>query len=449
MPWERRARLAVPLLLFIALAGAGKPAPKPAKPARKPVAKVASPADTALSKAVAGELRTQAHGPIGAFYAKRGYWPLWVHEGGVGAEAKAFLHDLDTASLDGLRPGRYDADGLRSIVSGAGSDPAKLATAELALSRALVDYVADVRRAPDAGITWLDPDLKPGKLKPQQVLRAAEVAPSFPAYVTGMGWMSPLYADLRAAIDKTGTDGLDDGQKRSLRLTMDRLRILPGPDTRSIVVDAASARLYYYDAGKQQGTMRVVVGAKESQTPMLAGRVRYAILNPYWNVPVDLVQKKIAPRVLAGASLKAMHYEALADWSPGAAVVDPSSIDWNAVAAGSQEARVRQLPGGPNFMGKVKFMFPNNYGIYLHDTPERALLSKPDRHLSNGCVRLEDAPAIGRFLIGKSFTTTSKQPEQDVPLGQPVPVYLTYLTAVPTAKGVGFVPDVYGRDGGG
>jgi len=444
---ERRVRLAAPLLILVALAGAGKPAPKPAKHARKPAAKAVSPADTALSKAVAGELRTQAHGPIGAFYAKRGYWPLWVHDGGVGAEAKTFLHDLDTASLDGLGPGRYNADSLRALVKDAGNDPAGLAAAELALSKAFVDYVVDVRRAPDTRITWLDPDLKPGKLKPQQVLRAAEVAPSFPAYITGMGWMSPLYASLRGAVEKAGTDGFDDGQKRSIRLTMDRLRILPGPGTRNIVVDAAAARLYYFDGGKQQGTMRVVVGAKESQTPMLAGRVRYAILNPYWNVPVDLVQKKIAPKVLAGASLKAMRYEALADWSPSSPTIDQSTIDWKAVAAGTQEARIRQLPGGGNFMGKVKFMFPNNEGIYLHDTPERALLAKPDRHLSNGCVRLENAPALGRFLLGKAFTTASKQPEQDVPLNQPVPVYLTYLTAMPTAKGVGFLPDVYGRDG--
>jgi murein L,D-transpeptidase YcbB/YkuD len=411
------------------------------------VAKAISPADTAVSKAVAAELRTQARGQIGAFYAKRGYWPLWVHDGGIGTEATAFLHDLDTASIDGLRPNRHDADGLRSIVGSAGKDPAKLATAELALSKALADYVADVRRAPDTRITWLDPDLKPGKLKPQQVLRAAEVAPSFPAYITGMGWMSPLYANLRAAIEKAGASGFDDGQKQSIHLTLDRLRILPGPGTRSIVVDAAAARLYYFDGGKQQGTMRVVVGAKESQTPMLAGRVRYAILNPYWNVPVDLVQKKIAPKVLAGASLKAMRYEALADWSPNSPTIDQSTIDWHAVASGKQEARIRQLPGGSNFMGKVKFMFPNNYGIYLHDTPERALLTKPDRHLSNGCVRLEDAPALGRWLLGKSFVTGGKQPEQDVPLSQPVPVYLTYLTAIPTAKGVGFLTDVYGRDG--
>ncbi len=122
-------RLAAPLLLFVALAGAGKPAPKPAKPARKAAAKPASPADAALLKAVAAELRTQAHGPIGVFYAKRGYWPLWVHDGGIGPEARAFLHDLDTAAIDGLKPGRYDPDGLRATVSGAGGDPAKLARA--------------------------------------------------------------------------------------------------------------------------------------------------------------------------------------------------------------------------------------------------------------------------------------------------------------------------------
>jgi murein L,D-transpeptidase YcbB/YkuD len=97
-------------------------------------------------------------------------------------------------------------------------------------------------------------------------------------------------------------------------------------------------------------------------------------------------------------------------------------------------------------MGSVKFMFPNDLGIYLHDTPQKALFAKPDRHLSNGCVRLEDAGRLGRWLFGKTLKPESAKPEQHVPVPEPVPVYLMYFTASPEGDGVHYVPDTYGRD---
>jgi len=108
--------------------------------------------------------------------------------------------------------------------------------------------------------------------------------------------------------------------------------------------------------------------------------------------------------------------------------------------------RLRELPGGANSMGRVKFLFPNDEGIYLHDTPERALLKKPDRHFSNGCIRLENAAALGQWLLHRSIVTKSKTPEQAVALPVEVPVYLTYITAVATDRGLAFRDDVYGRD---
>lgn len=406
----------------------------------KPVQADASPA----TKAVAVEVRTQVGGKLKGFYAARGFWPLWVHAGKIGPEAGALLDDLASADLDGLNPKRYDVPALHKLVDEA-DGPASVAHAELALSQALADYVRDVRRAPDTEIRYLDAELEPTKLKPDTVLRGAALAPTFATYVTTMGWMDPLYVKLRSALAKAG-DGPD---AKRIRLNLERTRILPSPFVRHIVVDAASARLWYYEGGKLAGTMRVVVGTPETQTPMLAGVVRYAILNPYWNVPADLIAKKVAPKMLAGGTLKGLRYEALADWSANPAPLDPKAIDWHAVAAGSQEVRIRQLPGGANAMGKVKFMFPNDQGIYLHDTPLKALMKKTDRHLSNGCVRLEDAPRLGQWLLGTPIAgaAKSKDPEQDVPLARPVPVYLTYLTAQPGDTGATLLPDVYGRDG--
>jgi murein L,D-transpeptidase YcbB/YkuD len=236
---------------------------------------------------------------------------------------------------------------------------------------------------------------------------------------------------------------------RLIALNLERARLLPGPWTRHVVVDAASARLYYYDKGALDGAMKVVVGAKETPTPMMAGLVRYATLNPYWNIPSDLVERRVAPKILKGATLRGMNYEALSDWTADAEPVNQSQVDWQAVASGAQELRVRQLPGGDNAMGRVKYMFPNDLGIYLHDTPSRDLFAKPARQFSNGCVRLEDAQRLGRWFFGKPLTLEGRAPEQHQPLPRPVPVYLTYFTAVPEGDGVRFVADVYGRDRGG
>jgi murein L,D-transpeptidase YcbB/YkuD len=234
---------------------------------------------------------------------------------------------------------------------------------------------------------------------------------------------------------------------RILALNLDRARVLPGPEVRHITVNTAAQQLVYYDDGMEAGRMKVVVGKPSEQTPLLAGMVRYAILNPYWNVPPDLVQRKAESGALTGASMQRLGFEALSDWSARPQLLDPSAIDWKAVASGAEQLRVRQLPGPSNAMGKVKFMFPNDLGIYLHDTPERVLFTKNPRYFSSGCVRLEDAERLGAWLFGKPLIAESDAPEQNVPLPHPVPVYLTYLTAQASDGRVVYLDDAYGRDG--
>ena len=244
-------------------------------------------------------------------------------------------------------------------------------------------------------------------------------------------------------------NGLARNREPAIRLNMERARVLPAdPGRRYILVDAASARLWLYENGRVQDTMKVVVGKPDQPTPMLAGLMHYAIVNPYWNVPPDLARTKVAPGVLGKGVgfLKSMRYEVLSDWTDKATVIDPKTVDWRAVAAGRSEIRVRQLPGKGNSMGRMKFMMPNDLGIYLHDTPDRHLFADANRYFSSGCVRLEDAPRLARWLFGKPLVASSNAPEQRVDLPEPVPVYITYLTAAPAANGLAFRNDVYGRD---
>lgn len=398
-------------------------------------------------RAVGYEIRAQASGKIKRFYAERGFWPLWASDGKIGPEAGTFLDFLEGSALDGLDPGDYRIKGLRKTLSAAGTDdPAKVAQAELALSRAFADYVEDIRRDPRIGMTYLDEKLEPGRMRADTVLRAASMASDFEAYISSMGWMNPHYVRIRKLLDRAlDEDMADDGLQR-IRLNLDRARVLPSALTKHVVVNAASGRLWYYKAGKQDGTMRVVVGTPKTQTPMLAGMLHYAILNPYWNVPVDLAQRTIAPKVLDGRTLRMMNMEVLSDWSATPEKLDPRTVDWQAVADGTQQVRLRQLPGRSNSMGKVKFMFPNESGIYLHDTPDRGLFAKPDRHFSNGCIRLQHATKLGNWLFGTTMAAKSSDPEQLMPLPRPVPIFLTYLTVTQNKDGIQFFPDVYHRD---
>ena len=139
-------------------------------------------------------------------------------------------------------------------------------------------------------------------------------------------------------------------------------------------------------------------------------------------------------------------YQVLSSWDEDAQVVDPSTVDWQAVADGRAEVRVRQLPGPGNAMGQMKFMFPNRFGVYLHDTPEKELLSEASRLYSGGCVRLEDAPRLARWLFGHRLGAESNTPELPVMLPKPVPVVIAYLTAVPSGSSVVYFDDIYGRD---
>ena len=234
-------------------------------------------------------------------------------------------------------------------------------------------------------------------------------------------------------------------------INMERAKRLPAPEEQRkyAVVDAGGARLSLWENGRMVDSMKVVVGKAETATPMMAAYIRFASVNPYWNVPPELVKNLIGPRVVSqGISyLTEREYEVLSDYGDNARVLEPSSIDWQAVVDGRQEVRLRRLPSPANSMGMMKFMLPNYFGIYLHDSPEKAHFTKNELWISNGCVRVEDYKRFASWLFG-GYVPKGDNPkvEQEVDLPRPVPVYMTYLTVQPTAEGVRFLADPYGRD---
>ena len=391
-----------------------------------------------------------ASGDLKAFYAHRER-PLWVAgDGSLRPAARELVRLIRTADYDGLDPQELGLSELEAAVRRAQFDrsPEALARAELELSSALASYVAAMRSLPDeTEMLYEHQVLRPFEPTTTTVLQLAADARSLEEYVNGMHWMHPLYAEIRQEL--TGV-AADPTLRQAALSSLQRLRAIPAaPWSRHVVIDIASARLWMYEGDRIVESMRIVVGKPDTPTPMMAGYIRQAVLNPYWNVPEHLVRQTIARGVLNQGVryLRTRGYEVLSDWSDNPEVLDPATIDWRAVARGDLEVRVRQNPGSLNAMGTVKYEFPNPQGIYLHDTPDKDLLLEEARQFSNGCIRLEDAERLGRWLLGGDLPEPGSDPEQRVDLSQPVPIYITSLTVRPDGGQLALGSDPYGRDG--
>ncbi|HEX8261993.1 MAG TPA: L,D-transpeptidase family protein, partial [Allosphingosinicella sp.] len=340
-----------------------------------------------------------------------------------------------------------------ALEAAASGDAAARARAELLLSRAYPAFVRDLRvpRSGAAAVTWVDRELAPQAPDPRALLEAAAAAPDLGRHLAEAMAVNPLYAALsRGYARRAASRGLTAAEEKVVRANLDRARLIPHRPGRYVIVDAGSARLWMIDGDRVEGPMRVIVGKPDMQTPAMAGLIRYVTLNPWWNVPPDLARSR-ARRVLRSGPgfLARERMELLSDWGDQPRAVTAAQVDWKAVAGGRTSLRMRQRPGGDNVMGAMKFMLPNRLGIYLHDFPDKSLFARADRRLSSGCVRLADAPRLARFLFGGAVPRPAgPAPEQRVDLPEPVPVYITYLTALPDPeKGVVLQRDVYARDG--
>lgn len=327
------------------------------------------------------------------------------------------------------------------------------------LRRGLVKYEQTWGSLPQTQISS-GPTLKPGSTGDRvAMLRTRLGLPEGTSYDPGLAAKVKAFQSVHGlksdGIAGAGTiEALNRGSdyyEQLIIINMERAKRLPAPEEQSkyVLVDAGDARLSMWDNGKKVDEMKIVVGKAETATPMMAAYIKYASVNPYWNVPPDLVKNLIAPRIVAqGVSyLTDREYQVMTDYSDDAKLIDPHDVDWKAVANGTQEVRLRRLPSPANSMGMMKFMLPNYFGIYLHDSPEKDHFTKNELWISNGCVRLEDYKRVARFLFDGSIPKgQNPKIEEEVDLPQPVPVYMTYLTVQPTADGVQFLEDHYGRD---
>jgi murein L,D-transpeptidase YcbB/YkuD len=400
-------------------------------------------AETVASAAAAPAAQYQS---VADFYKARKDAPLWF-SANAGDSAQELVKLLRTANIDGLNPNRYFSLELQAALGKARDGKRKdVLRADEMLSQAFAAYVEDLRTDPGVGLTWVDPDLKPKQPTPQAALLEAAAAPSLSDYVTGMGWMHPIYGELREAIADHKYS--DDHQREILQLNLTRARILPAGKQRYLLVNAAQQRLFMYQDRKAVDSMVVVVGKTKYPTPMMAAEITYAALNPYWYVPSDLAWDDVGQWVekYGFSYFERMGYQQVSDWSRNPQILDATKIDWDAVRDGKTQILLRQKPGPENFMGRIKFMFPNQFGVYLHDNPRRELFEKSERYFSGGCVRLEDAWRLSKWLFHRDLTWEGAGTEEPVMLDQPVPVYITYMTAMPDGGTIAYYDDAYGRD---
>ena len=219
---------------------------------------------------------------------------------------------------------------------------------------------------------------------------------------------------------------------RKILINMERIRWVPAlPTTDYLLVNIPEFRLHAYEKGNYQWSMNVVVGSEMHSTVIFTGTLKYVVFSPYWNVPASILKNEILPAISRNKNYLAAH-----------------NMEWNGNT-------VRQKPGPGNSLGLVKFLFPNSYNIYLHDTPSKSLFDENKRAFSHGCIRLSEPKKLAVFLLRNDKNWDSQKitkamnagKEQYVTLKEPVPVFIGYFTSWVDRNGkLNFRDDVYGHD---
>ncbi len=371
---------------------------------------------------------------LAAFYAIGGFQPLWIADGAWTAGAKAVIGRLLAARSDALDPDEY---GVPALPPGLRENPAALAEAELALSAAAVVYARDARGG------RIEPSRLSKLITPKLDLPSADAVLTRLAAAEdkngALAAYNPPHAGYRAlrrqlAEIRAKRARANPRLEADIVANMERWRWLPAElGERHVMVDIPQFRVRVVDGGRQVHAARAIVGKPDSPTPIFSDTMQYAVVNPSWTIPPSIMRKEILPGLAR----------------------DP----YYAARRGYQVVRtatgisVRQPPGERNALGAVKFMFPNQHAVYLHDTPNRRLFGAEKRAFSAGCVRVDQPFRLGEILLEADGWSEERlrglvgRGERTVRLSKHVPVHLVYFTVVADGRGgVSTAPDLYGID---
>lgn len=385
--------------------------------------------------------------PLKKYYRGKLGKGIWTGKKGLNKRGVELVKALQAAGSDGLEASDYISALPKNIQNLSGKD---LAAAELYLSQAFWKFGRDLSAGrttpavsePDIIISrkktdvkgWLNAANKRGPVKVFAALRPPH----------------PQYFALRKALA-----GARGAKARQIIVNMERWRWLPrGLGKKHVLVNQAAFEMRTFEGGKVIDKRRVVVGKPFHKTPMFSHTIQYADFNPTWTVPRSIAGNEILPKLRKDSGyLEKGGYKVHTSWKADAPVMNPHSVDWGAVNGKKFPYKIVQQPGGNNALGQVKFLFPNKFNVYLHDTQSKNLFSKSARAFSHGCIRVEKPLEFAEKLFGSRTLSQSKIKKilanpatQRLHLKKPVPVHLTYFTAWVDGGKVKLYKDVYGRD---
>jgi murein L,D-transpeptidase YcbB/YkuD len=244
---------------------------------------------------------------------------------------------------------------------------------------------------------------------------------------------------------------------RQIELNMERWRWIPRDlGDRYILVNIAGFKLSVIENLHRMLEMRVVVGRPYRRTPVFSAKMTYMVINPYWNIPASLVFKDLLPKIQKNDNYLAQKgIKVFKDWSKGAPEIDPETVDWKKIERQNFPYKLRQDPGPRNALGRIKFIFPNKFAVYLHDTPQRSHFNETHRDFSSGCIRTEKPVDLARYLVRDDHQWSEEQLSATIEAGErtvievqrPISVHLQYWTAWVDENGrLNFRNDIYDRD---
>lgn len=389
------------------------------------------------------------------FYRANHYTRVWIDSGGLTQSADSMIHFIGSAKLHGLNSEDYHFGELIQLVQSPQENAVRI---EL--------YLTD-------GFFAIHHHLKNGRLQRRSFnlvnLDVAYDTSALSSLKKGLASngiriqlisQEPVhsqYHDLKATLEQILSSGKKDEVtlKRidQLIVNMERWRWQKKPvPERYIGVNVPSFQLKVVEGDSVVLESRVIIGRPETQTPELESVIRSFIIYPYWHVPRSIL-KEILPGIQKDTSyLKKHNYQVL---DQNGKLMDATKLDWSAFDHKTFPYVLRQREGSENTMGVIKFVFNNNYNVYLHDTNARGLFRQQNRALSHGCVRVQKAVELARYLAKDDDTYVGPedldqylivQHKMTVDVVKPIPVLLQYFTAVREKDGVVFYDDIYGKD---
>ncbi len=292
------------------------------------------------------------------------------------------------------------------------------------------------------------PGLKPGLDAPDPTLLDKDLSVVLKRFQKSVQ-LKPTGLLDNTVVKALNTDRSEDIRRR-IAINMERLRWLPKDlGKRYVFVNQAAYEVTVMDRGQEAWHSKVIVGRPMTQTAAFHDKMETVVFNPTWNVPESILVNEYLPKLYRDpAYLDKQGFKVI---NSKGKVVKSASVNWPSYG-GKPPFMVQQPSGGDNALGELKFLFPNAHDIYMHDTPTRSLFKEQTRAFSHGCVRVENPRDFAAVLLGweraKVDAITDSGINDQVSLGEPVPVHITYFTAWPGADGkIRYFDDVYGRDG--